>query len=104
MKLKKVEVDAALRELSSWRKVEGRDAIQRRFTFADFNEAFGFMSRVALLADKIDHHPEWSNIYKVVDVVLSTHEAHGVTELDVKMAKFMDAIGGSHKTPALRWS
>ena len=104
MKPKKVSTADALRELQSWKQVDGRDAIQRTFTFADFNEAFGFMSRVALLAEKLDHHPEWSNVYKRVDVVLSTHDAHGVTELDVKMAKYMDSIAGTNKTPPLRWS
>lgn len=104
MKAKKVSTEDALRDLQSWKKVEGRDAVQRTFTFADFNEAFGFMSRVALLAEKIDHHPEWTNVYKRVDVVLSTHDANGVTELDVKMAKFMDALAGGHKAPPLRWS
>ena len=62
--------------------------------FADFNEAFGFMARVALMAEKLDHHPEWSNVYKTVDVTLSTHDAGGVTELDVKLAEAMDKFAG----------
>jgi 4a-hydroxytetrahydrobiopterin dehydratase len=85
---------AALGELPGWRDVDGRDAIARTFTFKDFNEAFGFMTRVALVAEKADHHPEWRNVYKTVEVVLSTHDADGVTERDVKMAKAMDRIAG----------
>ena len=104
MRPKKISTENALRELSNWKKIDQREAIQRTFTFADFNEAFGFMSRVALLAEKLDHHPEWSNVYKRVDVILSTHDAGGVTELDVKMAKFMDAIAGGPSAATLRWS
>ena len=74
--------------------VEGRDAIRRVFTFANFNEAFGFMSRAALYAEKLDHHPEWSNVYKTVDVTLSTHSVDGLSELDIKMARFMDKVAG----------
>lgn len=85
---------AALAQLPGWSAVEGRDAIKRRFTFKDFNAAFGFMTRVALQADKMDHHPEWSNVYNKVDVVLTTHDANGVTAKDVDLAKFMDAIAG----------
>ena len=70
--------------------VKDRDAISKKFAFADFNEAFGFMARVALMAEKLDHHPEWSNVYKTVDVTLSTHDAGGLTELDVKLAEAMD--------------
>jgi 4a-hydroxytetrahydrobiopterin dehydratase len=81
----------ALEKLPLWSDLPGdRDAIGRTFRFADFNTAFGFMTRVALKADKIDHHPEWSNIYNRVEVVLTTHDAHGVTALDVEMAQFMD--------------
>ena len=78
--------------LPSWRMVDGRDALQRTFKFKDFSEAFGFMARVALLAETQDHHPEWSNVYNKVDVVLSTHSAGGLTELDVKLAQKMDLI------------
>jgi 4a-hydroxytetrahydrobiopterin dehydratase len=85
---------AALKDLTKWREIHGREAIARKFEFKDFNEAFGFMSRVALLAEKMDHHPEWFNVYKTVDVTLSTHDAGGVTENDVKMAKAMDAYAG----------
>jgi len=87
----KIGAAAALAQLPQWRAAEGRDAIVRSFKFADFNAAFGFMTRVALLADKIDHHPEWSNVYNRVEVLLATHDADGVTELDLEMAKFMDA-------------
>jgi 4a-hydroxytetrahydrobiopterin dehydratase len=82
---------AALKELSSWSDVPGRDAIRREFRFKDFNEAFAFMTRAALLAEKLDHHPEWFNVYNKVDVTLSTHDAGGVTENDVQMAKLMDS-------------
>lgn len=81
----------ALAGLPDWQNVEGRDAITKTFTFTDFNQAFGFMTRVACLAEKIDHHPEWFNVYKTVDVTLSTHDAGGVTELDVRMAAAMDS-------------
>ncbi len=82
---------SALKELSSWRDVQGRDAITRKFEFRDFNEAFGFMTRVGLLAERMDHHPEWFNVYNKVEVTLSTHDAGGVTENDLKMAKAMEA-------------
>jgi len=82
----------ALAELKEWREVQERDAIARKFTFKDFNQAFGFMVRVALVAEKMDHHPEWSNVYKTVDVVLSTHDAGGVTQKDIALAKAMDAF------------
>ena len=84
----------ALAELAGWSEVEGRDAIRRAFTFKDFNAAFGFMSRVALAAEKMDHHPDWSNVYRTVDVTLNTHDAGGLTELDFKLAKKMNAIVG----------
>jgi 4a-hydroxytetrahydrobiopterin dehydratase len=85
----------ALKGLSGWQEVKGRDAIERTFTFKDFNEAFGFMSRAALVAEKSDHHPEWRNVYKTVEVVLSTHDAGGVTSRDVDLAKAMNAIAKS---------
>lgn len=81
----------ALKELKGWAEVEGRDAIRRTFVFKDFNEAFGFMARVALAAEKADHHPEWRNVYKTVEVVLSTHDTGGVTARDIALAKIMDA-------------
>jgi 4a-hydroxytetrahydrobiopterin dehydratase len=82
---------AALAQLSGWSAAEGRDAIVKAFKFADFNTAFGFMTRVALAAEKLDHHPEWFNVYNRVEVLLATHDADGVTELDVALAKFIDA-------------
>src|SRR5690242_4548801 len=82
----------ALARLGGWSEVKGRDAISKKFVFADFNEAFGFMARVALAAEKLDHHPEWSNVYNKVDIVLSTHSAGGLTELDIKLAQKMDRI------------
>src|SRR5260221_10784124 len=85
---------AALAELSGWSEVPGREAIAKTFTFKDFNEAFGFMSRVALVAEKRDHHPEWKNVYRTVEVVLATHDAGGVTALDIDLAKAMNAIAG----------
>jgi 4a-hydroxytetrahydrobiopterin dehydratase len=85
----------ALKGLSGWQEAKGRDAIERTFTFKDFNEAFGFMSRAALVAEKSDHHPEWRNVYKTVEVVLSTHDAGGVTSRDVDLAKAMNAIAKS---------
>ena len=85
---------AALARLSGWSEVSGRDAITRKFTFKDFNQAFGFMTRAALVAEKMDHHPEWFNVYKTVEVTLATHDAGGVTELDVKLAEAMDKLAG----------
>lgn len=85
---------AALRGLPGWAKVKGRDAISRTFVFASFNEAFGFMARVALASEKADHHPEWTNVYRRVAVTLSTHEAGGVTERDIELARVMNEIAG----------
>jgi 4a-hydroxytetrahydrobiopterin dehydratase len=82
----------ALKDLSGWSEVSGREAIGRTFVFKDFNEAFGFMTRSALVAEKRDHHPEWRNVYKTVEVVLATHDAGGVTSLDIDLAKAMNAI------------
>ncbi len=84
--------DRAFARLRGWSNVEGRDAIHKKFVFADFNAAFGFMTRAALIAEKMDHHPEWSNVYKTVEVTLSTHDAGGLTELDVKLAEAMDKL------------
>jgi 4a-hydroxytetrahydrobiopterin dehydratase len=83
---------AALGRLSGWSEVAGRDAITRKLVFADFNQAFGFMTRAALVAEKLNHHPEWFNVYKTVEVTLSTHDAGGVTELDIKLAEAMDRL------------
>ena len=85
---------AALGRLKGWTEVQGRDAITKKFVFADFNEAFGFMSRAALVAEKLDHHPEWFNVYKTVEVTLSTHDAGGLTERDIKLAETMDKLAG----------
>ena len=82
----------ALKNLTNWKEVDGRDAIQRVFEFADFNEAWGFMARVALIAEQMNHHPEWFNVYNKVDVTLSTHDAGGLTELDVTLASTMDGL------------
>ena len=90
----KIGAAEALKQLPGWKPVAGRDAIQRSFTFKDFNAAFGFMTRAALKADQLDHHPEWFNVYNRVDVTLATHDADGVTELDVTLAKFMDEASG----------
>lgn len=92
MTLKKLDAKAraaAVKKLKGWKEVKGGEAIARSFKFKDFNEAFGFMTRVALLADKMDHHPEWFNVYNKVDVTLSTHDAGGVTDNDIKMAATM---------------
>ncbi len=85
---------AALGRLKGWTEVQGRDAITKKFIFADFNEAFGFMSRAALVAEKLDHHPDWFNVYKTVEVTLSTHDAGGLTERDIKLAETMDKLSG----------
>lgn len=84
---------AALGEaLPEWRMVEGRDAIHRQFRFRDFSEAWGFMARVALLAEAQDHHPEWSNVYNRVEITLTTHDAGGLSERDVMLAQAIDAL------------
>ena len=85
---------SALNGLAGWTEMAGREAIARTFTFRDFNEAFGFMCRAALVAEKRDHHPEWRNVYKTVEVVLATHDAGGVTALDIELAAAMNAIAG----------
>jgi 4a-hydroxytetrahydrobiopterin dehydratase len=85
---------AALAKLVGWAEVAGRDAIAKKFVFKDFNQAFGFMTRAALVAEKMDHHPEWFNVYKTVEVTLATHDAGGVTELDIKLAEAMDRLAG----------
>lgn len=92
-------LDAAARAalattLPDWRVVEGRDAIQRSFRFRDFSQAWGFMARAALLAEKSDHHPEWFNVYNRVEVTLTTHDAGGLSARDVALAQAMDALLG----------
>ncbi|MGI9489887.1 MAG: 4a-hydroxytetrahydrobiopterin dehydratase [Geminicoccaceae bacterium] len=84
------ERKAALAALDGWSETPARNAIARTFTFKNFNQAFGFMTRSALLAERMDHHPEWFNVYKTVEVTLTTHDADGVTELDLRMAKAMN--------------
>ena len=84
----------ALAALSNWREVEGRDAITRQFKFADFNAAWGFMTRVALQAEKMDHHPEWFNVYSNVEITLSTHDCGGLSERDIALARFIDEAAG----------
>ena len=84
--------NAALAELPGWSETPGREAIARTFTFKDFNEAFGFMARAALIAEKLDHHPEWFNVYNKVEVTLATHDAGGVTERDLELAQEMNRL------------
>jgi 4a-hydroxytetrahydrobiopterin dehydratase len=91
-KLTAEERAAALRELTGWKEVEGRDAIQRSFKFKNFNEAWGFMNRVALLAEKADHHPEWFNVYNRVDILLTTHDCNGLSQRDVALARQISGI------------
>ncbi len=93
-KLSGDERQAVLAELDGWSLVDGRDAISKTFTFKNFNEAFGWMSRVAMVAEKMDHHPEWFNVYKTVEVTLATHDVGGLSSLDVKLAKMMDKMAG----------
>ncbi len=98
-KAERVEVQAALEQLPGWSRAPGeREAITRKFRFEDFSAAWGWMSRVALLAEALDHHPEWFNVYNRVEVLLTTHDADGVTERDLRMARFMDAAAGGRAT------
>ena len=98
-KLKGTAREKALAGLKGWTKVRGRDAIEKSYRFKDFNEAFGWMSRIALVAEKVDHHPEWANVYNRVEVVLTTHDAGGVSENDIAMAKAMDRLAGAAGRP-----
>jgi 4a-hydroxytetrahydrobiopterin dehydratase len=91
------KLDNATREAllgAGWEMVDGREAIRKSFVFADFVEAFGWMSRVAIWAEKLNHHPEWDNVYKTVNVVLTTHDTGGLSVLDGKLAQKMDALAG----------
>ncbi len=89
------EARAALsQELPGWAPVEGRDAIKKTFQFKTFNQAWGFMSRVALAAEKLNHHPEWFNVYSRVEITLTTHDCDGLSDLDVKLAKRIDKFAG----------
>jgi 4a-hydroxytetrahydrobiopterin dehydratase len=87
----------ALAKLGSWSEAKDRDAISRTFTFRDFNEAFGFMTRAALVAEKLDHHPEWFNVYDKVEVTLATHDAGGVTARDIELATAMDRLADASR-------
>lgn len=89
------EREAALKRLAGWTYEDGRAGIARSFKFQDFSEAFGFMTRVALLAERADHHPEWSNVWNKVDVLLTTHSAGGLTVKDVELAQSIDALAAS---------
>ena len=91
-KLTEAERAEALEALSQWIVVEGRDAITREVKFKDFNAAFAFMTRVALMAERMDHHPEWFNVYNRVEITLTTHDAGGLSERDIKLAQFIDRI------------
>lgn len=90
----KMALTDVLAELPLWQAVEAKEAISRTFVFKDFSQAFGFMTQIALAAERMDHHPEWFNVYNRVEVVLTTHDADGVSALDVALAQFMDAIAG----------
>lgn len=92
-KLKKSQyIESFLKKNTGWKKVARRSALQKTFLFSNFNEAFGFMTRVAMVAEQMNHHPEWFNVYNRVDVTLSTHDAGGITDLDFKLAEFMDSL------------
>ena len=93
-KLGGAERAAALAGLDGWEEVDGRDAIRKSFAFGDFNQAFGFMTRVALAAEKADHHPEWFNVYNRVEITLSTHDAGGLSPRDIDLAGFIDSVAG----------
>lgn len=94
MAAQRIGAAKALAQLEGWTEAVVRDAIAKSFRFADFNTAFGFMARVALRAEQMDHHPEWFNVYNRVDVVLTTHDAGGVTDKDIVLAMFMDEAAG----------
>jgi len=91
-RLTEAERQELLSALDGWTLVEGRDAIRKRYAFDDFNAAFGWMTRVALVAETMNHHPEWSNVYNRVDVTLSTHDAKGLTRRDIELAQRMDQL------------
>ena len=91
-KLEGAERAKAIAGLDGWTEVEGRDAIRKDFAFTDFNAAFGFMSRVALMAERMDHHPEWFNVYNKVEITLASHDVGGVSARDIKLAAFIDGV------------
>ena len=94
-KLSETERAAFFNQNTGWEPANGRDAAEKTFQFADFNAAFGFMARVAMAAEKADHHPEWFNVYNRVDITLSTHDAGGLTAKDVALARFIDSAAGA---------
>jgi 4a-hydroxytetrahydrobiopterin dehydratase len=94
-KLNPSERQKGLADLSGWHLLDDRDAISRRFCFENFNQAWGFMARVALVAEQLNHHPEWFNVYNRVEITLSTHDAGGLTALDLRLAQAIDRIAGS---------
>lgn len=93
-RLTDAERATAMAKLAGWSLADGREAIRKTFTFQDFSAAFGFMTRVALAAEALNHHPEWSNVWNRVEVVLATHDAGGLTKLDIELALTMDRIAG----------
>lgn len=93
-KLSDTEIEKALKDLSGWKRASDKHAIAKNFKFSDFSEAWAFMSRCALLAEKMDHHPEWFNVYNRVEVVLTTHDADGISVRDINMAKAMNDLFG----------
>lgn len=94
LKLPDEELRRALEDLPHWHRLNGREAIHRSLRFTSFGEAFAFMSRVALEAEKRDHHPEWLNVYNRVEITLATHDAGGVSERDLALARFIDSLAG----------
>ena len=94
-KLTSEERSARIAELNHWQSMTERDAIQRELKFSNFNQAWGFMSRVALVAEQMNHHPEWFNVYNRVSITLSTHDSGGLTSLDIRLAKAIDRIAES---------
>ncbi len=99
-KLTSIKRAQALARVPAWKEVAGRDAIARKFTFKNFNEAFGFMARAALVAEKLDHHPEWFNVYNRVDITLTTHDAGGLSQRDVDLARCADAAYDTNRKDA----
>ena len=95
-KLESKERNKILKTLKDWKETRGRDSIEKNYIFKDFTSAFSWMTRIALIAEKMDHHPEWFNVYNKVNVTLSTHDAGGITELDIKLAKEMDKTAKKH--------
>ena len=91
-KLMKSERDAVISSLTEWNDLDDRDAISKTFKFKDFGAAFAFMTRVAIEAEKINHHPEWRNVYNTVDIILSSHDIGGVGDRDIKLARFIDSL------------